>query len=71
MKTASVVPDPSLVIRWLCAAVACAFIAVFWEVTRRRYVERATLRADPGSAVMGVAALAVLIITVIVFALTR
>jgi hypothetical protein len=29
------------------------------------------LRADPGSAVMGVAALAVLIITVIVFALTR
>ena len=70
VKTATVVPDQPQVIRWLCACVAFAFIAVFWEITRRRYVARGTLRADPASAVLGVAALAVLTAMMIVHAVT-
>lgn len=71
VKTASVMPDRPMVTRWLCVAMACAFIAVFWEATRRRHVTRGSLRADPALAVLGGSVLAVLVLTMIVFAVTE
>ena len=70
LKTATVVPDQQQIIRWLTAALGFAFIAVFWELTRRRHVARGSLRADRGQALLGVSAVAVLISVMVVFAIT-
>ncbi len=70
VMTATVVPDQRLVIRWLCAGVTFAFLTVFWEVTRRRYVRTGNLRADATSAVLGGAGVAALVVMMIVFAIT-
>ena len=70
VKTVTVLSDQPMTIRWLCAALACAFIAIFWEATRRRYVMRGSLRADPALAVLAGCAVAVLMLTMIVFAVT-
>lgn len=70
VKTATVVPDQAQVVRWLTAALGFAFVAVFWELVRRRYVVTGSLRADRRQALFGIAAIAALVLVLTVFAAT-
>ncbi|PUA82652.1 hypothetical protein [Nocardioides currus] len=70
VKVATVVPDQPAIVRWLSAGLGFAFIAVFWEVARRRYVAKGSLEADPVLAGLSLAAVGVVVVMMLVFRAT-